>query len=47
MGDREPINDKEKERLTDLLADFVIDSYFNANKKEKEKAEQSGFTEVD
>lgn len=29
MGDREPIDNKERERLTDLLADFVIDSYFN------------------
>lgn len=29
MGDREPVKDKERERLTDLLADFVIDSYFN------------------
>lgn len=47
MGNREPIDNKERERLTDLLADFVIDSYFNANEKEKEKAEQSGFTEAD
>lgn len=29
MGNREPIDNKERERLTDLLADFAIDSYFN------------------
>lgn len=46
MGNREPIKDKERERLTDLLADFIIDSYFNENEKEKKKNERSGLTEA-
>ncbi len=45
MGDREPVKDKERERLTDLLADFIIDSYFNENEKEKKKNERSKFKE--